>query len=91
MSQFRVARQVRWAVEATGVTLVNDATGAAVALGYPEAAIWDFVARGEALVSIVEKVAAIASLSRDAARMRIFEAVAEWWEAGWVAPEDPRG
>jgi hypothetical protein len=91
MSEFRVAEHVRWAVEAAGVVLINDATGASLSLGYSQAAIWDFLARGESRERIVAKVCAIAGLDPAAAQALMIETIAAWWEAGFVAPEDSVG
>ena len=91
MSEFRVAEHVRWAVEAAGVMLINDATGASLSLGYPQAAIWDFLARGESRERMVAKLCAIAALEPAAAQALAVETIAAWWEAGFVAPVDSCG
>ncbi len=82
MSGYRVAEQVRWAVEAAGVVLIHGATGETVAVGYPRAAIWDSLTRGEDCERIAAKLCAIASLDPEAARKLVQETVDQWREAG---------
>ncbi|MGO9096661.1 MAG: hypothetical protein ACLQGV_15740 [Bryobacteraceae bacterium] len=81
MSGCRIAEQVRWAVEAAGVVLIHGATGETILVGYPRAAIWDFLTRGEDCERMAVKLCAIASLQPAAARMLVQETVAEWREA----------
>jgi hypothetical protein len=85
MSGYRVAEQVRWAVEAAGVVLIHSATGETITVGYPRAAIWDFLTRGEDCERMAAKLCAIASLQPEAARKLVFETVAQWREAGLLS------
>jgi hypothetical protein len=71
--------------------IVNDATGASVSLGYPQAAIWDFVVCGESGERMVAKLCAIAGLEPAAAQALMIETIAAWWEAGFIAPGDSSG
>ena len=75
---------MKWAVEARGVLLINPETGATEMLGYPQAAIWDFLTRGESTERIAAKMCAIASLEPTAARVLVEETVAAFQEAGWL-------
>jgi hypothetical protein len=84
MSGLRIAEQVRWAVEAAGVVLIHGATGETIAVGYPRAAIWDFLTRGEDCERIAAKLCAIAALEPAAARKLVFETVVQWREAGLI-------
>ena len=91
MSEYRVADGVKWAVEAGGVVLIDCATGAGTTLGYPQAAIWDFLTRGESIVSIAAKVCAIASLDQAASEALVAETVAALREAGFLTIREARG
>ena len=91
MSEYRAAEQVRWAVEPGGVTLIDGTTGAATILGYPQAAIWDFLVRGESAEQMSAKLCAIASLDAAAAQVLVRETVAAWRQAGLLAPGESGG
>ncbi|MGA2328433.1 MAG: PqqD family protein [Bryobacteraceae bacterium] len=91
MSEFRAAEQVRWAVEAAGVVLIDGATGAATTLGYPEAAIWDLITRGDSRERIAAKLCAIAGLEPAAAQELVLNTVAVLREAGFLAPRGSGG
>jgi hypothetical protein len=91
MSEHRVAEKVRWAVEAGGVVIINGATGAVTTLGYPQAAIWDFLTRGESRDRICAKLCPIASLDLAAAHALVLETVAALREAGLLAPGESSG
>lgn len=91
MSEYRIAEQVRWAVEAGGVVLIDCATGAATTLGYPQAAIWDFLTRGESGERICAKLCAIASLDPEAAQVLVRETVAALREEGFLTPREEHG
>jgi hypothetical protein len=90
MSEYRAAEHVRWAVEAGGVVIL-DRAGQATTLGYPPAAIWDFLTRGESEERISAKLCAIASLDAEAAQALTRETVAALRAAGWIAPRDSSG
>jgi hypothetical protein len=84
MSEYRVAEQVRWAVETAGVVLINNANGAATTLGYPEAAIWDLITRGDPGERIAAKLCVIAGLDPAAAHQLVLDTVAAWRKAGFL-------
>ena len=84
MSEYRAAEHVRWAVETAGVVLIDGATGTATTLGYPQAAIWDFLTRGEPVEQICAKLCAIASLDPAAAQALVLETMAALRKAGLV-------
>lgn len=86
MRGYRVAAGVRWAVEAGGVALVNDSTGTGATLGYPQAAIWDFLTRGEPGERIAARLCVVASLDMAAAQALVLETVAAWEQAGFLVP-----
>ena len=71
-------------METGGVVLIDGVTGAATTLGYPQAAIWDFLTRGESDEQICAKLCAIASLDPAAAQALARETMAALREAGLV-------
>jgi hypothetical protein len=85
MSEYRIAEEVGWAVEAGGVVIIDRTTGAATTLSYPQAAIWDFLTRGESGERICAKMCTIASLDPAAARALVKDTVADLREAGFLA------
>ena len=91
MTQYRTADHVKWAVEAAGVVLIDRATGAATTLGYPQAAIWDFLTRGESSERIALKMCTIASLTPEAAQALVLETVAALRQAGFLERGEASG
>ncbi len=77
---------VHWSVEIDGVALCDDRSGSVRKLSYPHAAIWDFVARGDAESAVVTKVAAIASLQPQSAKVLVRETIEELQQAGFLTP-----
>ncbi len=84
MTENGAAQGVRWAVEAWGVVLVHEGTGATVTLGYPQAAIWDFLTREETSDRIAERREVIASLDPAGAKALVVETVTALREAGFL-------
>ena len=84
MNEYRVTEQIRSAVEAGGVVLIDHATGAATTLRYPEAAIWDLITRGDSPDRIATKMCAIAGLEPAAAQKLVLDTLAAWREAGFL-------
>jgi hypothetical protein len=84
MSEYRAAEHVRWAVETAGVVLIDGATGTATTLGYPRAAIWDFLTRGEPEEQICAKLCAIARCDSATAQALVRETMTALREAGFV-------
>jgi hypothetical protein len=83
MTACRIAPGVHWVVGRTSLTIVDE-EGTAKALGYPGAAVWDFISRGYPLSDVETLVAAVAALDRPAAQALVRSALAEWAAAGYV-------
>jgi len=65
-----------WVVESRGVRILSrDGT---VFLQYPEAAVWDLMARGQTLPVVIEKVMLIAGLDRERAQALVDECARKW-------------
>jgi hypothetical protein len=77
----RPAPGVRWAVEDDGI-LLDDGAGQVAKLGYPEAAIWDLMARGYRHAKLVELVTHIAGLDATAAGALVAECLRRWTARG---------
>ena len=85
MTCYRSAAYVSWAVEATGVLVLDEVDGRALELTYPQAAIWDFLVQGRPLGRVIELTALVAGCSAEAAHHLVAEAVTEWLADGWLA------
>ena len=83
VSPYRVAPGVHWIVGRTALTIL-DGNGAARTLGYPEAAVWDFVTRGYSLCDVSRLIAPVASLDPPAARQVVQAAVDGWIASGFL-------
>jgi hypothetical protein len=77
----RIAPGVHWVVGRTSLTLV-DASGVARTLGYPDAAVWDFMSRGYPLSEVARLVAAVESVEPPAAEELVRASVAQWVAGG---------
>ena len=84
MHDVRVSPGIAWAVRSAGILLLNTATGAAVELAYPDAAVWDMMSRGESPDRIAAQLGPIAQLDRAAARQLVEDRVQAWIVAGLV-------
>jgi hypothetical protein len=83
MTACRIAPGVHWVVGRTSLTIVDEG-GSAKTLGYPGAAVWDFISRGYPLSDVATLVAAVAALDRPAAEALVRAAVAEWAACGFI-------
>ena len=83
MKTCRAAPGVHWLVGRTSLTIV-DRLGAARQVGYPEAAVWDFLVRGHSPADASNMVAAVASLDPDGAAELVRASIAGWVACGWL-------
>ena len=90
-TRYRCPRHVAWSVEPDGVLLVNTAGATARRLRYPEAAVWDWLSRGDSCAGATRKTAALAKLDPAAAERLVLEAVRSWVEAGFLVVESGDG
>jgi hypothetical protein len=91
MTEFRPANQVHWAVERTGLLLIHADSGASCLLGYPDAAVWDLLARGNTPEIVASKLCAIAALAPAEAQALVDALTARWHAAGWLSEEAAGG
>jgi len=91
VNRLEPARHVRWAVELEGVVVLNDENGQSIKLVYPQAAIWDFITRGDSTEQIALKIAAVASLAPEAAERLVAQTETELRQGGYLAPERAHG
>ncbi len=91
MNRLQPTRHIRWAVEIEGVVVLNDENGQSIKLAYPQAAIWDFITRGDSMAQMVLKIAAVASLTPEAAERLVAQTEAELRQGGYLAPERVHG
>ena len=83
MSPYRVAPGVHWIVGRTALTIVGR-SGVASTIGYPDAAVWDFLSRGYDLGGVADLVSAIAAIEPADAEHLVRSAVADWMARGLV-------
>ncbi len=74
-------------MEPGGVLLTHAGRGAVLRLGYPEAAVWDWMSRGEPWEGLIRKTRAVAKLEEAAAERLVREVVRAWIEAGFLVSE----
>ncbi len=79
---YRSAPGLSWLVEPDGLVLTSSVTGAVHRLRYPEAAVWDWISRGESWAGTVRNTGAVARLDPEAAQRLVRGAVCAWVEAG---------
>ncbi len=82
----RVGPGVSWQVTRRGVRLFRD--GATELLGYPEAIVWDLVARGHSIQYITEVLVPSAALAPETAGERISAMLARLEGSGWLTTGD---
>jgi hypothetical protein len=87
----RPAAHIHWAVEIDGVVILNEEDGSSVKLAYPQAAIWDFITRGESMEQITGKIAVIAAMAPAAAERLVTRTRAELLQRGFLSPEGTHG
>jgi hypothetical protein len=86
---WRPAEGVRWAVDATGVVVFRDR--GRLNLGYPEAGLWDLVARGTPVAWFTSMMAAIGGWELARAEDWTARTLAGWQRDGWVREGRVRG
>ena len=86
---YRPADGIAWAVEAAGVLVIDRWGGRRLELGYPQAAIWDLLARGRTIRKTIDMARFILDIHiEDVAALRR-EEVSTWLEQGWMVQADP--
>jgi hypothetical protein len=75
---------VVWAVEPSGVRLINRGSGSTLCLQYPEAALWDFVSRRVHPPESLRMYASVAGISPAEADVAIKLILTEWTDKGWL-------
>jgi hypothetical protein len=85
----RPAEAAAWTVEPDGIALLNARQGRHLRLGYPEAAVWDLLARQKPEESLLPLLEAIAGLARPQAEELLASCLASWLEEGWLEAGEP--
>ena len=81
---YECADSTRWAVETRGIALVNQETEATCFLKYPQAAIWDLIARNYPYTSIIRMLQAITSLQEAEVQAILLKSLDTWVKAGFL-------
>lgn len=84
MTEYRPADAVRWAVEPAGILLLHTAAGTSRFLGYPQAAAWDLIARGDSIERVAAKLCPIASLEPAEVETMLVEFTASLLAEGYL-------
>ena len=85
---FRLAAGVSWVVQEAGVLVIDELARRSVLLSYPQAAVWDLLARGcdrRCAAGMLRWILAVDAPEADGQVKRCLE---EWIEAGWMEPVD---
>jgi hypothetical protein len=91
MHRFRPAESIQWAVEIDGVVLIDSRSGRTVKLAYPQAALWDFMVRGDSLDQMTRKMALVASIDSDRSEIWVEQTIAELVRDGFIEKTDAHG
>jgi len=91
LATYRCAPHLSWTVERNGLLLLNSGNAKACQLGYPQAALWELLSRGNSYGQVVSKMRAIALLSAEATERFIADTVESWVQAGLLLREDGDG
>lgn len=84
---YRKAEGVRWSVEVDGITLLREPAGKSLFLGYPDAALWDFLSRGLREREILSRMRALLKSDEAGARAEIFRILARLERDGFLKRE----
>ncbi len=84
---YQCAASTRWAVDIRGIALANQETGVTCFLKYPQAAIWDLIARNYPYAHIIRMLEAI-TLRQEAEVLAILrESLDTWVKNGFLTTE----
>lgn len=83
MSTYKLAPNVRWAVDRFTVK-VTGASGGARTLQYPEAAVWDLVSRGYPFAKVVAMITHIAGVDEAGADALVRASLDDWSRNGYI-------
>jgi len=89
--RLRPADHVRWAVNRSGVTLVDMRSGRAFVLAYPDAAVWDLLTRDGDAGRLTAKIARIADIDVERASRLVSDLTQRLRVEGLLASENPHG
>jgi hypothetical protein len=80
--KMRPAPSVRWAVEDEGILVIDTGSGASHFLGYPDAAVWDLLARDYSGSRLARMLCLIGAFGWSESQRLIDTLLAEWETAG---------
>jgi hypothetical protein len=80
-TNFRCPSGVSWVVESRNIVIIDGCSGRVWTLEYPEAAIWDLLARGRRVERVIPMICAIAAVEEQAAARLVHNVIIEWTEA----------
>jgi hypothetical protein len=81
---YQCTASTRWAVDIRGIALVNQATGTTRFLKYPQAAIWDLIARNYPYAHTIRMLQAITTLQEAEVQAILRESLDTWVKNGFL-------
>jgi hypothetical protein len=85
----RIDPELSWAVEAGGVTVSRGLEGVQRTIGYPAAALWDFVARGYGFERCVRMVRHIGGFADEGAATEfVSQQLTAWLTTGLIVRKE---
>jgi hypothetical protein len=85
-TKYRPADGIAWAVEATGIVVLDELGGRCLKMDYPKAAIWDLLAQGRTLDGIIGVARFIVDRESEDVGALVREHVVAWLQQGWIVP-----
>jgi hypothetical protein len=81
---YQCTASTRWTIETHGIALVNQETGTTCFLKYPQAAIWDLIARNYPYPRIIRMLQAITSLQKEEVQTMLRKSLDMWVKNGFL-------
>jgi hypothetical protein len=89
--RYRLQEAILWTVEEDGICVFDDLCCRRLHLPYPEAAVWDMMARGRSLADIVAIMPFVADLPAAEAARLVERCVNHWLENKLICLADAGG
>jgi len=76
------APYIKWSVESDGIKVINQQTGLVYTIYYPQAALWDLMAREYKFKLVFRMICKITAAEPAAAHQLIMESIEKWVQKG---------
>jgi hypothetical protein len=81
---YQAAPGMSWVVQTRGIRVIDEAARHSKMLDYPEALVWEELARGRDGKSAAGTVCRVTNLDEVEAEALVRQLLCEWMEAGWI-------